>query len=179
LKTFIILILLFSIFSIWNISAFKIGEKKVNFSQSIIYQKKSVKIYGKTIPNLKILINVWNEKYKIKSSSKWIYSLKIHTLDLGKYKVVSKIFLKNKYYLVPRKKEIVITSIYVNKMRGYYVKKKILFNPEIRVPVPKVTPILSKLSKPKTVVNFLLLYILLWIMSLLMMFLVLRKNNLI
>jgi len=178
-------ILLIYMFYIWSVFAIK----KVNFSQSIMYQKKSVKIYWKTIKNISILIKVWKKEFKIKSNIKGRYSLKLHTLGVGKYKVISKVKNENnEYYLVPREKEIILSSKYIKSMKKYYIKKKynkkykkIEYNKSIILSVPlyKEIPVLPKLSKPKTTMNFFVLNVLLWIMSMLMLFLILKKNDLI
>ncbi len=92
-------------------------NKKVRFSQSIVKQKKSLKIYWKTLPDVKIQILFWDKTYNIKSNNKWSYSLKLNTLEVWKFKISSKVILDNgKIYEVPRIKYVEIDQIYISSM---------------------------------------------------------------
>jgi len=92
-------------------------DLKPNFSQSIAQQKRSLKIYGNTVPNIDIEILFLAKSYTIRSDDKWKYSLKLTYLQAWLYEINSKVIFENGYvYEVPRIKNLELTQQYIFDM---------------------------------------------------------------
>jgi hypothetical protein len=105
--------------------------KKIKFSQSIKKQKKSLKIYWKTISSSKIILNFAWKDYEIFSDKDGKYSLKLNNLKVWNFEVKSKVILKNnliyfsgKDFLIWKIKKISLDKKYVEYVNNY--KKNIL-----------------------------------------------------
>lgn len=162
---------------------------RVNFSQSIVQQKKSLKIYGKTSPHTHIEILFWDEIYAIISDEKWNYSLKLSKLQSWTFEIRSRVLLGDAgVYEVPRIKSVVLSSQYVAEVNALnaklaLAKSKITSKTKSSwssSPVKSIgtqswkTPAYDTLE-PVSTIRFGLLYVLMVLLSGLMWFLVLRK----
>ncbi len=166
--------------------------KKIRFSQSITKQKKSLKIYGKTLPNTTIYIFFGDKKYEVTSNEKWNYSLKLSYLQPWEYSITSHVLTENwEIYDVPRIKTVELSQEYILDMNTrnntIYQKKVVKKTKQIKqedsekINNKKELSIISKAHAGgwedtySSAINFRLLNILLAIMSMLMTYLVLRK----
>lgn len=94
--------------------------KAPNFSQSIQKQKKSLKIYGKTLANTKIILDISWENIELFSDEKWNYSYKTNSLPPWDYLVKSRVFDNDwVVFLINREKSFEIDQSYFDSMQSY------------------------------------------------------------
>lgn len=162
---------------------------RVNFSQSILQQKKSLKIYGKTSPDTQIEILFWDELHTIVSDEKWNYSLKLSKLQSWAFEIHSRVLLGDAgVYEVPRIKSVVLSPEYVDEVNTLNLKlalEKSKITSKTKSswsssPTQSIvtqswnTPAYDTLE-PVSTIRFGLLYVLMWLLSWLMWYMVLRK----
>ncbi len=162
------------------------NKKKINFSQSISYQKKSLKISWKTIANSKIRMSLWWKIIETFSDNQWKYSIKLTDLDVGDYTLISEVVSESwEKYLISRQKEVSLSEDYLQNMQKYYTPKLTKQKSSKKTKKIQIVPSANALAYskqaniPESTMNFNMLNSLLILLSIIFWVIILRRKRLI
>jgi len=102
-------------------------KKKISFTKTVVKQKKSLKISGKTLPNSKIRISWMGEDIVLTSDSDWKYTKNISTgLESWEYNLSFSVENNNgEVFAINRDKKLILESEYLQNMKKYYLSKPV------------------------------------------------------